>query len=234
MRPSCKSQVRQPGSYHRRIARKPTNMRHRQRTKIHAAFVDTSVVNGLFSGLNHIIQEAPMVSAFITCGLKSSFADALAQKRELTIDATKGGIIQERSAICFRRSFAFLMYGGLYLGMAQHHIYSHMYPSFFGNNPSGRTVAKMVLFDMTFVSTFLTLPIAYLIKALIYKKTMRDGLKSYFQDCKYNGLWFKNCFVWAPVQSLTFTVIPLHLRVSFIALVSFFWLQLFSSICGKD
>jgi len=229
--------VRRSPAYKRYNAKNLQRVRHCGSTRLQSAFVDTAVIGGLLGGLNRIIQEAPMASAFVTCGLKSSLADALAQKRELATDSDDGqkvGITKtKKQKMSFRRCFAFLIYGGVYLGMAQHYIYSHLFPSFFGSNVSAKTIATMVLFDVTVISTVLTLPIAYLIKAVIYKKTMKDGLSNYIHDCKHNGLWFKNFAVWAPAQSLTFSIVPLHLRATFIAFVSFFWLQLFSSICGK-
>lgn len=43
----------------------------------------------------------------------------------------------------------------------------------------------------------------------------------------------KRYSLWGPVQCLTFGVVPQHLRIAFIALVSFFWLIIFSSVTAK-
>ena len=40
--------------------------------------------------------------------------------------------------------------------------------------------------------------------------------------------------IWGPVQCLTFGVVPEHLRIAFIAVVSFFWLIIFSSLTAKS
>lgn len=39
--------------------------------------------------------------------------------------------------------------------------------------------------------------------------------------------------LWGPVQRLTFSIVPDHLRITFIAAVSFFWLIILSTILGR-
>ena len=62
---------------------------------------------------------------------------------------------------------------------------------------------------------------AYLLKA------------KYIHDIQHQALLQKAFAIWGPVQCLTLSVIPEHYRVTFIALVSFFWLILLSPIISK-
>jgi hypothetical protein len=69
--------------------------------------------------------------------------------------------------------------------------------------------------------------------SLIYRYGPGEALRRYFDDIKNHGLLKKYVTLWGPVQCLTFSVIPEHFRVSFIAVVSFFWLIILSSITSK-
>ena len=56
------------------------------------------------------------------------------------------------------------------------------------------------------------------------------ALRKYWRDIHDQGLLWKCFALWGPVQCLTFGVVPEHLRVTFVAAVSFFWLILLSTI----
>eukprot|EP01083_Nonionella_stella_P238688 836225_1 len=61
------------------------------------------------SSLDSFYKTAPYEAAFMTCGIKASAADFLAQKRES--DDNK-----EKEKVEFERNLAFILYGGLYQG----------------------------------------------------------------------------------------------------------------------
>jgi hypothetical protein len=132
-----------------------------------------------------------------------------------------------------KRNFAYIVYGSLYQGMTQEYIYNHLYPVFFGYGTDVRTVLIKVAFDLMIQTTLLTLPIAYLSKAVIYQYSFGEALRRYVADIQTHGLLTKYFCLWGPVQCLTFGVIPEHFRVTFIAFVSFFWLIILSSIASK-
>ena len=60
------------------------------------------------------------------------------------------------------------------------------------------------------------------------------AFSKYWDDIQTQGLLWKCFALWGPVQCLTFSVIPEHLRVTFIAFVSFFWLILLSHISSTE
>jgi len=87
-----------------------------------------------------------------------------------------------------------------------------------------------VSFDCLIQTTVITLPVAYLVKATIYRYSFRKAMTLYVIDVKKRGLLKKYFSLWAPVNCLTFSVVPEHYRVTWIACVSFFWLMILSSI----
>lgn len=117
--------------------------------------------------------------------------------------------------------------------MAQEFVYNHLYPKWFGYGTSPVVVLTKVLFDLLIQTTLVTLPIAYLTKAVIYRYSFREAMRRYVDDIVRHGLLTKYFFLWGPVQCLTFSIVPEHLRVTFIALVSFFWLIVLSTIASR-
>ncbi len=165
----------------------------------------------------------------MTCGIKASAADFLAQRREATSDETKN-----EDQVELERNIAFILYGGLYQGMAQYYIYNILFPTWFGNGSDLFTVGTQVLFDLGVVTPFLCLPVAYLVKSAIYGLEPIEGLKKYVNDVQNKGLLLKYYRIWFPAQCLTFGVVPEHLRIVFIAFISFFWLIILSSVSSSE
>jgi protein Mpv17 len=87
--------------------------------------------------------------------------------------------------------------------------------------------------DMAVIGPFLCLPIAYMVKTAftdeLTVENVKLGLEKYVEDVKFRGLLFKYWAVWIPAQSLTFSVIPEHFRILFVAAISFFWMFILSS-----
>ncbi|KAL7545047.1 hypothetical protein ACHAWF_008413, partial [Thalassiosira exigua] len=89
----------------------------------------TSLKSAVFSAIDTFYKTMPLTSAFMTCSMKASFADWVAQKKaaaevsqsQVDAYAEKDSIILGEMETPFekRRNFAFFLYGGLYQGMAQ-------------------------------------------------------------------------------------------------------------------
>lgn len=167
-------------------------------------------------------QTAPYLAAFLTCGVKASAADYIAQQRsnDKASDATasnnnfssKNGEVVLPSNLDLPRNVAFILYGGLYQGMTQEFIFNHIYPILFGTATDVTTVATKVVFDNLVIAPFLCLPISYLFKSVIYKDSPMKAMISYTDDVKEQGLLLKYWSVWCPVQCLTFSIVPEHFR----------------------
>lgn len=141
--------------------------------------------------------------------------------------------ITPQDKLDFKRNLAFVLYGGLYQGCCQEFIYNNIFPAWFGTGISTKTVLTKVLFDLGVLTPLLCLPLAYLVKALIFQYTFKEGIRLYLEDVSEHGLLRKYWMIWFPVQCLTFGVVPQHYRIAFIALISFFWLIILSSISGR-
>jgi hypothetical protein len=132
-----------------------------------------------------------------------------------------------------RRNLGFLVYGSAYQGVGQEYIYNTLYPIMFGPGGDTLTVVKMVCFDLFIQTVFVTLPIAYYFKSIIFGTTFLESTKQYLSDIRHRGLLTKYFMLWGPVQAMTFSIVPHHLRITFIAMVSFFWVIILSSIAGR-
>lgn len=206
------------------------------------AFLTTAVAT-----LDTFWKTSPYAAAAMTCGFKASMADIVAQKRqykqracELNEEAQIRDLnkdekqeMKTKNKTDLQRNVAYILYGVLYQGLAQEFIYNHVYPILFGAGTDIQTVLSKVSFDLLIQTTIVTLPLAYMSKALIYQYSFREAFRRYIDDIKNHGLLIKYFSLWGPVQCLTFSIIPEHFRVSFIACVSFFWLIILSSIASK-
>ena len=258
-----------------------------------ALYSGSLAITGALTALDAFWQNSPYAAAAITCGIKASAADIVAQKRDYrkreekrrkaeeqaaadiyssstqssgessaTSDdgstSSKDSVIYNPSSAAadalqisattesqsqtpmatekkadWKRNFAFILYGSLYQGVAQEFIYNHLYPVWFGSATSVPVVLTKVLFDLLVQTTLVTLPIAYLTKSVIYRYSFQEALRRYAADIRNHGLLKKYYILWGPVQCITFSVIPEHWRVTFIACVSFFWLIILSTIASK-
>lgn len=191
------------------------------------------------SAVNTAFELNPYAAGAFVAGFKAGSADIIAQKRQ--IRKANGGKTDEeiekeaRRGLDIRRTLAFLLYGAIYQGFCQEFTYNHLYPMLFGTEITTINVLKKVFCDMCIQTPLLTLPIAYYSKALLVGNSFKQAMEHYVDDVKNRGLLFKFWGLWTPVQCLTFSVIPEHFRVSFIALVSFFWVIILSSLsAAKD
>ncbi len=177
-------------------------------------------------------------------GMQASAADFIAQKTSQNNGKDKaveirGGTnsasptILSRPSFETKRNLAFLLYGGIYQGCFQEHLFNKIFPMIFGEGNGLMTVGLKVSFDMLVVSPFLCLPVAYLIKGIIYKLSLFESIQRYVHDVRENGLLKTYWTIWWPVQAFNFMLVPKQFRISFIACFSFMWLMILSAISGK-
>jgi len=169
--------------------------------------------------------DFPLQAAVLTCGVKASVADGIAQVR-----AQASGW----DDLEVRRNIAYIIYGGIFIGALCHYEYDVIFPILFGTDHSLWTSLQEVLFDNFVSGPLVWLPPAYLIKAVVYDYSLGEGLQKYIDDVTKNDLLQKYWTVWLPAQSISFTVVPDHLRVAFMASVSFFWFIIFSTVSSSS
>jgi len=238
-------------------------------TSLSLAF-DAQTFQSAAAAVDNFYRTAPLESAFLTCGIKGSLADAIAQRLDVqqskaptdedaAARAASSQLVATKTAQSIgdddtssnqevqfdpSRNLAYVIYGGMYTGIAQHFIYNELFPQIFGHDPTGLTVFSEVVANALVVGPLIGMPIAYLIKALVLQQPspssdddntnssnpISEGLRRYTEDCCSKGLLIKYWAVWCPVQTLTFSVVPEHLRVAFMAAVSFFWFVILSTV----
>lgn len=210
-----------------------------------------SAISSLTQSADEWFRTAPYQSAFCVTALKATAADVLTQTREIATaqqererlpsvaveSCDELNVCEEvdaaRESIVWPRALAFLLYGGLYQGCAQYFFFNVCFPLWFGTGSDLRTIATEVLFDQFVLTPFLCLPVCYLVKALIFGAPLSEGLRRYISDAR-RDLLLKYWVLWGPVQCITFGVLEPQWRVPFVALVSFFWLLVLSSISSRD
>lgn len=212
-------------------------------------------------------QNFPLQSAVLTCGVKASVADTIAQVKPqieennsknsdipsvvdshetLTVSHLTSNIEQptkQKNRIDWqaRRNLAYVLYGGIFIGLMSHVEYSYVFPFLFGDEKSVTILTEKVFFDNLIAAPTMWLPPAYFIKAWVYgsddddsgKGILAEGLEKYLVDVKENNLLWQYWAIWFPAQTVSFSVVPDHLRVAFMASISFFWFILFSTVSSQ-
>lgn len=141
-----------------------------------------------------------------------------------------------------RRNLAYVLYGGIFIGLMSHLEYSYVFPFMFGYEHTLQILVEKVFFDNLVAAPLFWLPPAYFIKAWVYRADgngdndtgiLKEGFDKYVTDVRDNQLLTKYWTIWFPAQTISFSVVPDHLRVAFMASISFFWFILFSSVASK-
>lgn len=189
------------------------------------------------STVDAFYQSQPYLAAFLTCGVKAGSADYVAQKQQASLAQEKEK--ESEPEFDVSRNLAFLSYGGLWQGIFQQCLYLHLYPVLFGANPTLESIACQVAFDVLITGPILCIPVSYSVKSMFASgevsfEAVERGLQNYWRDITAKGLLKTYGSIWVPAQCLTFGVIPQHLRVVFVAAVSFFWVTRLSSISSSS
>eukprot|EP01083_Nonionella_stella_P240856 841581_1 len=120
-------------------------------------------------------------------------------------------------------------FGLLYTGMVHYAVYCKLYPFIFDRMLKATRfgVLGQTAVDQLIHSPLVYFPVFYCVKGMIYegevsKRTMHCALNQYFNVNMKDDV-FALWKVWVPANILTFTVVPMHLRVPWLAGVSFVW-----------
>mmetsp|Transcript_17892 Transcript_17892/g.26469 ORF Transcript_17892/g.26469 Transcript_17892/m.26469 type:complete len:275 (-) Transcript_17892:131-955(-) len=182
-------------------------------------------------------EQQPGEAAMVTCAVKASCADLVAQVRQNLSSARLQQEQEEPSSetssnnnkLDFDRTLSFILYGAFYQGLAQHFIYNHLFTEWFGDGRAPLIVATKVLCDMALVSPHLPMPLSYSIKSIVSGQSITEGLQKYYHSVIHQNLLFKYWAFWMPVQVVNFSCIPEAYRILFMAAFSFVWTIILSS-----
>ena len=136
--------------------------------------------------------------------------------------------------------YIFCCFIGLFwTGYVHYFLYSFLYPRLFRGIANKHWFIRGTIqsaFDQTFHSALLYYPFFYCIKGCIYDgfntESCKKSLDTYWNVNFWNDL--KNLWtVWYPANLITFGFMPVHLRVPWIACVSFAWIVILSLVRGE-
>ena len=188
------------------------------------------------SSLDTFFQTDPYLAGFLTCSFKASAADMVAQ---FTADKDQDKD-DETPFFNLPRNLAFILYGGLYQGCVQTFIFTCLFPLWFPEHTT-QTVLSQVAIDLLVLGPMVCMPTVYTMKALLANDGKDDeefkwtkGIETYVEHIQTKGVLTKYWSIWGPVQTLNFGVVPPHLRVVFVAMVSFFWICLLSTTMNSS
>ena len=133
-----------------------------------------------------------------------------------------------------RRVLGMVLYSGLVSGICVEFMYSSVFPVIFGVTEGGFLRAiRMTIFDECINAPFLWLPPAYMAQAIVYGTSIREAIQKYITDVREHGLLIKYWSIWIPMSLFNFAIVPLHFRVAFVAVVSFFWMIILSIVANR-
>ena len=197
----------------------------------------------LLAGLNSFYMSYPLLSAVTTCSVKGCLADCIAQRRnDAAVEAGNGddesSLAEAKSSnepkFSFRRNAAYVLYGGGVLGVFSDLMFNYVYPFLFGGLGGIVHLTAVVVFDNMVTAPLLWLPPVYCVKAILYGQSLKSGIQKYCNDVKQNGLLKQYWTVWFPAQLFNFSLVPAHLRIAFMAAISFFWMIILSCISSNS
>ena len=159
-------------------------------------------------------RAAPLATAFVTCWFKGSASDVIAQTQ-----------LEKSERVDWRRNFAFGFFSAAYLGIGQHLVYNVAFTRIFGTSTDLVTALQKVAADSAVHVPMIYLPLYYAFKAAALGEgegTAMSGLEQYSDD--FWPVMTTYVSTWPVVHLISFTVMPVELRIGFVACVSFCWL----------
>lgn len=162
----------------------------------------------------HMSRTVPLATAFATCWLKGSASDVIAQTQ-----------LEGSERVDLRRNMAFGFFSAAWLGVGQHLVYNVAFTRIFGTSTHLFTALKKVAADSAVHVPMMYLPLYYSFKAVVLGEgdgTALGGLAQYSHD--FWPVMTTYWSAWPLVHLTSFTVVPVELRIGFVACVSFCWL----------
>jgi len=173
---------------------------------------------------NNMAKAHPVATGVVTTGLKTSAADAFAQK-----------VVEGREKMDWTRHAVFCTFGFAYLGGFQYWLYNVKFTQWCGPITARfghkATAPIKVFIDQALHHPFIYFPTFFAMKAAVSGKPLSSAVDKYKAEIwdSVKALWG----VWVPAQLINFAFVPRHLRIPYVAAVSFGWTVILSVMQGK-
>lgn len=178
----------------------------------------------LGSWYNATAKASPVLTGVITSGLKTSAADLFAQK-----------VIERREEVDWTRHSVYCLFGFAYLGGFQYYLYNVKFVQWC-SSITAAVGHKGASFAKTFLDQCVHHPLAYFptfftLKAMVEGKPLSYAVEKYQTELwdSLKALWS----IWVPAQIVNFAFVPKHLRIPYVAGVSFLWTVVLSCMQGQ-
>ena len=182
---------------------------------------------------NSWVRRHPLATATSVTGAKACAADLVIQT-----------IVERREKVDRPRAILFGSFGCLYQGCFQYWMYNHLYERLFPGAAIGMVVRKVLASNLISDPCFF-FPCFYTMREIVHTRPsslnpadlvpslgicFSNGMTTYSQN--YWQDWLNSWSIWVPGYAVTYGVCPVHLRMPFIAAVSFGYVALLSSTRG--
>jgi len=190
----------------------------------------------VLSVIGRIAREHPVKFGTIFSCAKTSFSDWLVQTQ-----------IEKREHIDWRRNFTFASFGFFYLGGVQYALYVPVFSRLFPGAAAyaaaplsaklkdvvgTRNMIAQVVLDQFVHHPFAYFPAFYMLKEVVNGGRPEGGLAKYAKNYKEDlfALWK----LWVPSTIINFSIMPMHLRIPWVASTSLIWTCIISYMRGSD
>lgn len=158
------------------------------------------------------LQKAfPYAMGFAICFCKGAVADVIAQKA-----------VEKRKTLNTRRLLGMALFSGSFCGCTYHFCFNVAFPRIFGVAQTLRTAAAKAAADAIVVFPFMYMPIYFCFDEVFALGNTKGIVARWHSEIWPAMKQYKN--VWPATMLISFTVVPVELRVTFVAGVSFMWL----------
>jgi len=190
----------------------------------------------VLSAIGHIARTHPFKFGTVFSCAKTSFSDWLVQTQ-----------VEKREHIDWRRNGTFAAFGFFYLGMVQYTLYvpifSRMFPgaAAYAAAPlraklkdvaGTRNMITQVVLDQFVHHPIAYFPVFYCLKEVVNGGTMSGGIEKYKVNYKEDlvALWK----LWVPSTIINFSLMPMHMRIPWVASTSLIWTCIISYMRGGN
>ena len=191
----------------------------------------------VLSAIGRVAKTHPFKFGCVFSGFKTSFSDWLVQTQ-----------IEKRERIDWVRNGTFASFGFFYLGGVQYALYvpifSRLFPgaAAYAALPSlsarlkdvvgTRNMITQVVLDQFVHHPLLYFPTFYCLKEVVKGNPPQAGLDLYAKNYKEDlfALWK----LWVPSTIINFSIMPMHLRIPWVASTSLIWTCIISAMRGAS
>lgn len=178
------------------------------------------------TSLNATMRANPLKSSIIVTTAKAGIADLFVQT-----------VIEQQREVDRRRLSTFVLFGCFYQGCFQYWMFNIAVERIFPGRALRPTLQKILAVNLVGDPVFF-FPCFYTLKEMLAREpsevlqfdTVRCALSNYYENCVVD--WRNTWATWLPGHAVTYGVLPMHLRMPWVAGVSFGYLALLSFTRG--